>query len=109
MVYHEFTYKESKTIYIITENGNALAKAVLNNDTPDVIHIIDVSIIESFRRKGLGTMLVHECEALGKKHSKTSSVVIISTDDTLSINWFKKLGYNITDDDGDTYVMEKQL
>jgi ribosomal protein S18 acetylase RimI-like enzyme len=80
-----------------------------DEDGKRIMIIEDLYVDESLRRKGLGTKLVQHVLTIAKKRSADVELCAYSTNEEVSlqeiIQFYKDLGFVITEDNGDCAIM----
>jgi ribosomal protein S18 acetylase RimI-like enzyme len=81
-----------------------------DEDGKRIMIIEDLYIDESLRRKGLGTKLVQHVLTIAKKRGADVELCAYSTNEEVSlkeiIQFYKDLGFEITEDNGDCAIMK---
>ena len=98
-----------KTITFIKNGGKAIVELQMDDNYPRVIFIKGLSVIESERRKGLGTELLALCESVAKKECAKFLQLTADKEKDWLVEWYKKHGFVVFMHDEHEEVMVKAL
>jgi len=80
-------------VCLVAEEGKRLAGFILAEENPPLGHIITLDVAESFRRRGVGTMLLNEMEEHFVFQGVHSVLLETSVENASGIAFWKRHGY----------------
>lgn len=98
-----------KTITFIKDGGKATVELQMDDNYPRVVFIKGLSVIESERRKGLGTELLALCERVARKECAKFLQLTADKEKEWLVEWYKKHGFVVFMHDEHEEVMVKAL
>lgn len=108
---HLCTSVKSSSIFIMDEDGVSYGCISWYNDQDDAIYIDLISVIEEFRRQGLGSQMMEVCINLSIYLGATSINLCVQKESFMH-KWYEKIGFidTIPNKEDDTYIwMNKHL
>lgn len=91
VIHHNYWYWGQSYIIII-DNGNGVVNMQIDNDDPERGCISGLSVANGERNKGLGNILLSECEDLAKKLG-LKEVYLTAEKESFTFDWYKRCGY----------------
>ena len=91
VIHHNYWYWGESYVIIIA-NGCGTVTMQIDNDNTEAGHINCLSVVNDVRHKGLGNILLAECEALAKKLG-LKEVYLSAEKDSFVFDWYKRHGY----------------
>lgn len=73
--------------------GKGIVKVQCDNDQPNVMFISELSVLESDRRKGIGSEILDTCEQNAKCKGKRILQLSVENDNHNLISWYKSKGF----------------
>ena len=106
---HKNTWAWGKTHTLIIYDGAGLVNISIENDNPTVATIHGISVIESYRRKGMGRLLLKLAEIEAKEMG--AELICIATEPNSWIEeWYKRNGYKFNSyDENNLIVLMKDI
>ncbi len=86
---------DTPEFYIICRNGRDMGRLYLEQ-RPDDIRIIDIALLPEFRNNGVGTALLKDILACGRKTGRRVSIHVEKQNPALSL--YQRLGFVKTND-----------
>ena len=75
----------------------------------DYIYLDDLSVTESYRSHGIGSALIHEAEAYAYEIGIQHILFHVEKSNTDAFRLYERLGYKVFRDDGNRYMMKKDM
>jgi GNAT superfamily N-acetyltransferase len=89
---HYETLEGWRSVLLMAITGTAFGRAYMYDDEPTVIYLDMLSVNESIRKKGIGTMLQEMREHIGKEWGATESWLWVKKESWMH-DWYKRRGY----------------
>lgn len=81
----------------------------VHHEDREYIYLDDFSVTKTYRNKGIGTMLINNAEEFAKKININSICLHVEKSNDAAFRFYERLGYRIFDDQGERYLMVKDL
>lgn len=94
---------------LIAQNGVGVVEIQFDNDMPNVGYIKGLSVLENYRKSGLGTELLKACEKKAREKKMKFLQLDVEQDKEWLKEWYKRLGFEILSREKNVYVMIKSL
>ena len=91
-IIHHNKWHWGESYNIILNNGNGIVRLSIDNTDFSNGYIDGLSVIEKERNKGLGDILLNECEDLSKK-LKLEKLYIFAEKNKFTFDWYKRKGF----------------
>ena len=91
-IIHHNKWHWGESYNIILNNGNGIVRFSIDNTDSSNGYIDGLSVVEKERNKGLGDILLNECEDLSKK-LKLEKLYIFSEKNNFTFDWYKRKGF----------------
>ena len=109
MIIHKNTWTWGQTHTIVFKCGVGLVSVSIYNEEPDVAWIHGVSVIEDYRRQGIGTRILQLAEEEAVKMG-AHTVKLSTLRESFMEDWYKKSGYEVIGEEDDVMdILLKKL
>lgn len=96
-------------IVILTKSGEGMIELQYENSSPNTAYLQGLSVLCDSRRKGIGRILVSQCEEFARQDGKLFSTLSVDFSYEWLVDWYKRMGYTILRVNEHTYDMIKSL
>lgn len=79
----------------IATDAGKIAGFLLTEENPPLAHIITLDVAETFRRQGVGSMLLSESERNLARRGVKNVLLETATDNDVAVAFWKKRGYRV--------------
>ena len=93
---------------LMTPDGSAHATLVKYHNN-EVAIMYDLHVYPKFRKQGIGLALQKEREKIAKNAGATHVGLYVRSKETWKVEWYKRRGFEITEEVGNRFTMVKKL
>jgi ribosomal protein S18 acetylase RimI-like enzyme len=109
MITHKNIWWWGVSYTLIAQNGVGVVDIQFDYDMPNTGYIKRLSVLENYRKEGLGTELINACTCIAVNKGMKFLQLDVQFDNEWLVNWYKRLGFEILSREENTYVMIKSL
>ncbi len=80
------------SVYLVTADGNALVKCVIDDNDKDTCELQDLNVHSDYRTRGFAKALMQEAEQVAKEHG-CQFMLLWAEKDKWMRKWYERLGY----------------
>ena len=101
----------NKSRIYVAEDRKVIAflSVEVHHEHEDYIYLDDFSVTEAYRNKGIGSDLLHAAESYARKINISVVCLHVEKTNALAMRLYERSGYSIYRDDGDRYLLKKDL
>lgn len=99
-------------LYVARDGGRVIAFTslqVYRDEEPPYVYFDDISVTAEYRGQGVGTALIRTAEKYSAQTGINAVVFHVEKNNTKAFSLYERLGYRIFRDDGDRYLMCKDI
>ena len=85
-------HRNSRT-WVAEENGTIVGFLIANRERPKVLHIVTIDVVEGWRRRGVGALLMEAAEAWAKEQAFTLVGLETAHDNVGAQRFYERRGY----------------
>ena len=95
----------------VAEDGQVVAflSVEVHHDPVDHIYLDDFSVTAAYRNKRIGSALLRAAEAYAEQTGSRAVILHVEKTNTTAMRFYKRAGYSIFRDDGDRYLLKKDI
>ena len=93
----------------ILEDGVGCVEMQFDNKMPNVAYVRGLMVAERERRKGYGTELLNICHGYARDHRKQFMQLSVEIENKWLVEWYKRFGFVILNEEDHEYLMIKNL
>ena len=82
---------------------------VYRGEEPPYVYFDDISVRAEHRGQGIGTALIRAAEEYVRGTGMSAVVFHVEKTNTQAFRLYERLGYSVFRDDGDRYLMQKDI
>lgn len=107
---HKFWRDREDRIYVAVDEAIvAFLSVEVYREPEEYIYLDDLSVTEQYRNKTIGSFLIHTAESYAKELGIDSIVFHVEKTNQSAFRLYERLGYTIYRDDGNRYLMRKDI
>lgn len=106
---HTNKWWRGRGITIIKDGGKGVVDVLFDDKYPITVFIKNLSVLEDFRKKGIGTQLLQLAENAGRLHGMKFAELTADKKNKWLVDWYLRNGYHISYVDENEYSMTKVL
>ena len=92
-IIHHNKWYWGESYNIILNNGNGIVRLSIDNTDSSNGYIDGLSVVEKKRNKGLGDILLNECEDLAKNLKLEKLYIFAEKNNNFTFDWYKRKGF----------------
>ena len=102
---------ESQDRIYVAEDREVVAflSVEVHHDPVDHIYLDDFSVTEAYRNKGIGSALIRTAESYAGQTGSQAVILHVEKTNTSAMRFYERMGYSIFRDDGDRYLLKKDI
>ncbi len=81
----------------------------VHHEDEEYIYLDDLSVTKQYRNKGIGTELIRKAEGYAKEINISTICFHVEKSNTAAFRLYERLGYEIYEDQGNRYLMIKNI
>jgi len=104
-------WSENQDRIYVAEDGEAVAflSVEVFHDPVDHIYLDDFSVTAAYRNKGIGSALIRAAEAYAGQIGSRAGILHVEKSNTSAMRFYERLGYSVFRDDGDRFLLKKDI
>ncbi len=91
---HELSLSEDIGLFYVAEENGKINGYILIHLFEEGLHIINIAVRKSERKKGIGTMMLKKALSIAREKNIPLLVLEVRESNTSAINLYKKFGFN---------------
>ena len=107
-----FTDGTEDRVFVARIGGKVIAfmsLQVYRGEEPPYVYFDDISVRAEHRGQGIGTALIRAAEEYVRGTGMSAVVFHVEKTNTQAFRLYERLGYSVFRDDGDRYLMQKDI
>jgi ribosomal protein S18 acetylase RimI-like enzyme len=107
-----FTDETEDCVFVARDGGKVIAfmsLQVYRGEDPPYVYFDDISVTAEYRGQGIGTALIKTAEEYAAQTGIPAVVFHVEKNNTQAFSLYERLGYKVFRDDGDRYLMHKDV
>ena len=104
-IFHYQNLLHQQALFIMEKSGHAMIR-ICKMDYEDCVYLSDLYVNEDYRKNNLGNELMVICEKIARK-IKVNAIELDAYINSWVIEWYKKLGFEITQSTGFITMVKK--
>ncbi len=97
------------SVAIDENNIIAFLSIEVHHEDKEYIYLDDLSVTKQYRNKGIGTKLLCNAEEYAKEINIPTICLHVEKSNTAAFKLYQRLRYTISEDQGNRYLMIKQI
>ena len=97
------------SLNIVMKDGTGMVEVSLDNDMPATCYVKGLSVLESERRKGIGSSLLLLCEDIARQEGKDFIELSVEKGNDWLLGWYMRMGFRILRIEEHVFDMIKTL
>ena len=95
----------------VAEDGQVVAflSVEVHHDPVDYIYLDDFSVTAAYRNKRIGSALLRAAEAYAEQTGSRAVILHVEKTNTSAMRFYERAGYSIFRDDGDRFLLKKDI
>ena len=104
-------WSESRDRIYVAEDRQVVAflSVEVHHDPVDHIYLDDFSVTAAYRNKGIGSALIRTAEAYAGRTGSRAVILHVEKTNPSAMRFYERMGYSIFRDDGNRFLMKKDL
>ena len=104
-------WRETPDRIYVAEDGQVVAflSVEVHHDPVDHIYLDDFSVTAAYRNRGIGSALFGAAEAFAQRIGSRAVLLHVEKTNTTAMRFYKRAGYSIFRDDGDRFLLKKDI
>ena len=87
----------------------AFLSVEVHHEEKDYLYLDDLSVVEAYRNRGIGTALIRRAEARARELEIPAIVFHVEKSNEAALRLYERLGWSVFRDDGSRYLMGKEI
>ena len=106
---HENDWWWGTTVTLVAYKGLALVEMKFDQETPNIVLIEGLSVLEAYRRAGLARQMLEKCHEIAREREMKFSTLWVEKNNVWLTHWYERMGYIKIREDEHLYQMLKVL
>ena len=104
-------WSDNQDRIFVAEDGEVVAflSVEVYHDPVDHIYLDDFSVTAEYRNKGIGSALVSAAEAYAGQTGSQAVILHVEKANTSAMRFYERSGFSVFRDDGDRFLLKKDL
>lgn len=104
-------WSDGEDIIYVAEDRDVIAflSVEVHRESPDYIYLDDFSVTGEYRSRGIGSALLRRAESYAGGLGIPRAALHVDKRNEAAMRFYRRAGYSVFRDDGDRYLMTKDL
>ena len=104
-------WRENQDRIYVAEDSQVIAflSVEVHHDPVDHIYLDDFSVTAAYRNKGIGSALIRAAEAYAEQIGSRAVILHVEKTNTSAMRFYERSGYAVFRDDGDRFLLKKDM